>query len=192
MPTGRVSLTIPRSRSAGLWLGLFLLIGCGGGEGEGRGGPTEPGSAIPNIRGIYSAPTFWTFEALRLADGTSFSWSCMGRVTIARQTGRDFLGSFEMMPPETPRCEDTSGNISGGVLQEDARISFLTTVSGQASDEFFGLPGCGVVTQEPLWTGSAAGNRLSVSRGATVDCPADGRLQVTVRAEGPRTTVFET
>ncbi len=119
-----------------------------------------------------------------------FAWSCMGRVTVIRQTDTDFLGSFILMPPDSQRCEFTTGNVSGGVVRDDAGITFLTSVTGQDSNEFFALPGCVVVTQDLLWNGSAASNRLVASRGLTVDCPAEGRLQVTARIDGPRTEVF--
>ena len=183
-------MSVPLSRAAGLLLGLSLLIGCGEGGGEDGRSPTAPSSSTPNIRGVYSAPSFWTFETLRLADGTRVTWNCRGRVTIVRQTGTDFLGSFTLMPPDTQRCEVTTGNITG-VVRDDARISFEASVTGQNPNEFFALPGCLLVTQDPLWIGSLAGNRLVASRSLTVDCPADGRLQVTARTDGPRTEVFD-
>ncbi|MCP3995458.1 MAG: hypothetical protein GY722_10390 [bacterium] len=173
-------------------LGLSLLIGCGSDGGEGGGSPTAPGLlSTPNIRGVYSAPDFWTFEVLRLADGTSDTWNCMGRVTIVRQTGTDFLGSFTLIPPDSQRCEVTTGNISGGVIRDDARITFGADVTGPDPNQFFALPGCDLMTQDPLWIGSVAGDRFVASRVLTVDCPTDGRVQITARADGPRTAIFE-
>ncbi len=190
-PRTRRSSRVALSTAAGILLGAYFLIGCGDAEGEGRGGPTEPGFSTPNIRGVYSAPTFWTFETLQLADGARDTWNCMGNVTIVRQTVTDFLGTFLVMPPDPQRCEFVTGNVSAGVISEGARISFATSVPGQESDEFLAPPGCAVVTQEPLWTGSIVGERMVASRGLTVDCPAGGRVQITGRVEGPRTTVFE-
>ena len=184
-------MMVPLSRAVGFLLGLSLLIGCTEDEGGGGGLPTAPGFSTPSIRGIYSAPDFWTFEVLRLADDTRVTWTCMGRVTIARQTGTDFLGSFTLVPPDTQRCEDTSGNISSGVVRDDAWISFEAGVTGEDPIEFFALPGCVVVTQDSLWTGTVAGNRFVASRGLTVDCPSDGRVQITSRADGPRTATFD-
>ena len=68
----------------------------------------------------------------------------------------------------------------------------MTIVDGQDPNQVFGLPECDLLTQDPLWSGRAAGERLIASRTLVADCPAEGRVQVTVRAEGPRTTVFET
>ncbi len=208
MPTRRVSqlarffqwlryqeterLSVPLSGAAGLLLGLSLLIGCGGGEGEAEGGgnPTAPGFSTPIIRGVYSAPGFWTFESLRLADGTRATWNCEGRVTILRQTGTDFLGSFTLTPPDTQRCEVTTGNIRGGVVRRDARISFEADVTGQDPTDFLALPGCSLVTQDTLWTGSVVGDRIVASHGLTLDCPAEGRIRITGRADGNRSATF--
>ena len=180
-------------RSAGGGAARFLLVlsllgGCGT-DGD-SDIPTAPGLAIFNIRGVYSAPGFWTFEAVREADGTTIFWSCEGRVTVLRQTVTDFLGNFALMPPEE-RCGVATGDVTSGVIREGAQISFLTTATEQAPDEFFAIPGCVLVTQDPLWTGSVAGGRMVAQRGLTVDCPTDGRLQIIARVDGPRTEVFD-
>lgn len=182
--------TVPLPRAAGLLLGLCLLFGCGETEGAGRGGPTAPGLPIPTIRGVYSAPSLWTFETLRLADGAQETWNCVGSVSILRQSGVDFFGRFTSSPPDPERCDDIDGDINSGVVLSDARISFATTVPGQ-DGELFALPGCALVTQDLLWTGSIVGERLVASRGATVDCPTDGRVRITSRIDGPRTTNFD-
>lgn len=174
------------NRAASLLAGLCVLVGCGGDENESRGLPTAPGFSTPSIRGVYSGSAFWSFEALRLADGTTVTWSCGGRVTIIRQSGADILGTFSMSPSDGQLCETATGNLTGGILRRDARILFGTDVPGQAPDEFFGLPGCVVVSQDEMWSGRANGERLVASRGMTVDCPGDGRMEIIGRADGSR------
>jgi hypothetical protein len=183
-------MSISLSSAAGLLAGLSLLIGCGGGGAERPDSPTAPvGVLIPDVRGVYSAPDFWTFEALRLADGTMITWSCGGRVTILRQSGTDILGTFLSMPADGESCEPTTGDITSGIVGDNGRVFFETDISGQDPSEFFALPGCVLVTQDSLWRGSA-GDRLIASRRLTVDCPADGRLEITGRAAGPRTSRY--
>ena len=181
-------MSAPLSRDAGLLLGLSLLIGCGGDGDQRLAIPTAPGSSLPSIRGVYSAPGFWTFEALRLANAATVTWNCEGRVTIIRQSGTDFLGTFASSPPDGQFCERATGNITSGIVRADAGISFDTSVTEQDPNKFFALPGCVVVTQDALWSGTANGDRFVASRSLTVDCPADGRMQITARADGSRTT----
>ncbi len=183
-------MSVQPSRSVGLILGLSLLIGCGGSSPENRVTPTAPGFSTPDIRGVYSAPAFWTFETLRLADGARVSWTCSGRVTIVRQSGPDFLGTFAANPPDGRLCAVATGNITSGVVRRDAGVSFETVVPGQDTDEFFALPGCVVVTQDALWSGRAIGDRFVASRSLTVDCPGDGRMEVTGRADGSRSAAL--
>ena len=174
------------SRAATALAGLCVLIGCGGSDNEGRQLPTAPGFSTPSIRGVYSGPAFWSFEALRLADGTTVTWTCDGRVSIIRQSGNDILGTFSLGASGGQRCEAATGNLTGGIVRRDARISFGTDVPGQAPDEFFALPGCVVVDQGGLWSGTANGEHLVASRSLTVDCPGDGRMEISGRADGSR------
>lgn len=176
------------TRAAGLLLGLFILTGCGGTREEVRGLPTAPGFTLPSIRGVYSAPGFWSFEALRLADATTITWSCEGRVTVVRQSGTDFLGTFTANPPDGQLCTHASGDMTGGIVRADTRISFDTRVTEQDPDTFFAFPDCVVVTQEAVWSGTANGDHFIATRRLTVDCPADGRMEVTAKARGSRTT----
>ena len=202
MPTRRVSLLVRfyqwiecRHRllvAARLLLIYSFFIGCSEDGSEGRGGLTAPGSSTPpDIRGVYSAPNFWSFEAIRLADGEMATWNCRGRVTISRQTFPDFPGTFLLTPPDPQRCEMTTGNLSGGVVRNDGRILFATSATGQDPDVFFALPDCVVVGQDPLWTGRVIGDRFVASTDLTVDCPADVRLRITGRAEGSRTATSD-
>ncbi len=87
---------------------------------------------------------------------------------------------------DTQSCATTEGTISGGVVRGGGQITFGTIVPGQGSNEFFALPGCVLVNQAPQWTGSVTGDRLVASLSLTVDCPADGRVQITGRADGSR------
>ena len=178
----------PLSTITCLLLGLCLLIGCGANDGENLIIPTAPGSVTPSILGVYAAPTFWTFEALLLSDGTTLTWSCAGRVTVLRQSGTDFLGTFALNPPDGQRCEAATGNLTGGIIRRDARVSFDTRTVDQDPDEFFALPGCAVASEGGLWNGRANGDGFVASRRMTVDCPVDGRMQITARVDGQRTT----
>lgn len=171
-------------------LSLSVLGGCNSSPGEFGPNPTAPGFSRPDIRGVYSGVDFWTLEAVRLADGVSLTWSCSGRVTVIRQSGADFLGTFALGPPDQQLCPNTSGDLTGGIVGANAQISFSTVVPGQDPNEFFGLPGCDLVAQDPLWGGLANGDRFVASRGLTVDCPAEGRLQITATADGSRTADF--
>lgn len=180
-------MRVPLSRAAGILLGASLLIGCGGNGDEGGGLPTAPGFTTPRIVGVYSGPTFWSFEATRLADGARLGWSCGGRVQVIRQSGPDFLGTFGLSPSDGQRCEAASGEITSGIIRRNAGISFNTAVPGQDPNEFFALPSCVVVSGDGLWTGTANGDRFVANRRLTVDCPGDGRLDVTGRADGSRT-----
>lgn len=177
-------------KAALLAVGLPLLLGCGGDPRERATPPTAPGFATPSIRGAYASASFWTFDAVRLADATRFSWTCRGRVTVVRQSGADFLGTFASALSAERRCDAVTGDIIGGVVRRDASITFDTIVPGRDPGEFFALPGCALVTQDTLWSGRANGDRFFASRGLTVDCPAEGRIQVTARADGSRTDPF--
>ena len=179
-------MSVLPSRTATVLVGICVLIGCGGTENESRELPAAPLFSTPSVRGVYTGPAFWTFEAFRLADGTTVTWSCGGRVSIVRQTGADILGTFSLSPSDGQLCESATGNLTGGIVRRDAGISFGTEVPGQAPGEFFALPDCVVVTQGGLWSGTANGDRLVASRRLTVDCPADGRMEITGRADGSR------
>jgi hypothetical protein len=134
----------------------------------------------------------WSLKFLR-PGGPGFVFrGCSGALTI-QQSGSTFTGSFVQDVGCATWGGAVAGEVSGGVIGSDGKVTF--TLRGPGSDPlaWTGFAQCTAVTTGTTdFTGTiaTAGSigvlDASLARDALIDCPGQGTLTINVHIRGAR------
>lgn len=148
-------------------------------------GSTNPAgsSAEPDIRGTYAGNVAWmtNFTSSPGDSAVSETRAYSGRITIDRQAGSAFSGSFSI--------EGTaSGTLTRGTVEASGAVSFVLPdpAGGPHPGTETWSEACALAFDSVVYTGRVDGTAFQAARSQRYSCPKAGMVSVSVTFDGRR------
>lgn len=145
---------------------------------------SDPMGPVLQVEGTYSGS--WTFIAFGPGGSVIASSVCPGSVTIGKQSGRQFAGSYLVTAAgDCDTGSPVSGEVADGLVRGDGGLNFTLVVPNSNQnifEDFFAganvipslgpaIVGCDIIVADNQMNGSVAAGALSVSASASLVCP---------------------